>query len=140
MSSRQRTGLSLVVTTRDSGSEMLCVSLGCSVWFFTCSTSSLSCWSTNVALVARVGPCYSSTIKRDFPLRGSESSTSSTADFSVTTASCWRWLTSSCLNSSWVLASRSFCLKEMSENIEANVLPSSTAVLCDLMNEDTFDI
>lgn len=64
-----------------------------------------------------------------FPLRGSESSTSSMTGFSLIIESCCRWKTSSCLNSSCVLASRSFCLKEMSENIVENVLPSSIAVL-----------
>lgn len=64
-----------------------------------------------------------------FPLRGSESSTSSMTVFSLATESWCRWKTSSCLNSSGVLVSRSLCLKSMSENIVANVLPSSTAVL-----------
>lgn len=64
-----------------------------------------------------------------FPLRGSESSTSSMTGFSLIIESCCRWKTSSCLNSSCVLASRSFCLKEISENIVENVLPSSIAVL-----------
>ncbi len=38
------------------------------------------------------------------------------------------WITSSCLKSSWVFVSRSFCLNEMSENKVANVRPSSMAV------------
>lgn len=63
------------------------------------------------------------------PLRGSESSTSSVTGLSLITESCCRWLTSTCLNSSSVFVSRSFCLKEMPENIVANVLPTSMAVL-----------
>lgn len=66
---------------------------------------------------------------RTLALRGSLSATSSTTGLSVAKESCFLRWTSSCLNSSWVLVSRSFCLKEMSENIVANVLPSSIAVL-----------
>lgn len=62
----------------------------------------------------------------DFSLPGM---VSSDVGFSMAETSCCFWAISSCLNSSWVLASRSFCLKEMSENMVAKVRLTSMAVL-----------